>query len=158
MFLTACALFVLAGSLLGADLPSLRRLLTEQRSGAAVVVEFFLGVAGAMSVILLMEGYETHFGGLSPFDPHAVLMHDAPATIVVYIAVFAIARWLIDRFAQVVGAAGLILGAAFSLIRRNRSGGAPLRRERSKPVLSPARNVCSRQGELRAPPRATVAL
>lgn len=155
MLLAAGALFMLAGSLLSADRVSLRRLLTEQRSKATIAAEFVLGAAGATGVILLMEGYETHFGGLSPFDAHAVLMHDAPATIVLYVAVFAIARWLIDRFARIAAAARLFFGAAFTLICRHASGGAPLRRHRSKPVLSPARNVCSRQGELRAPPLTT---
>jgi hypothetical protein len=61
--------------------------------------------ASALGTIA-MEGYETQFGGLSPFDPRSVVCSHALALVVAFVLVTAIARAILSatlRFASRAG-------------------------------------------------------
>lgn len=109
------------------------------------------------AVILRMEGYETHFGGLSPFDPRTILMHDAPATIVMYLAVFAAVRSFVGAFVRTAAHVRLFFSRS-TFVRRRTSVAVALHRCCSKPAVARAVTAEERGGELRAPPLALASI
>lgn len=153
--LAVVALFILGASLFTSPSAALLSLRRCERSLSSAALEFAVAAAGAMSIIVGMEGYETHFGGISPFDPHAILMHDGPATSVLYILVFVVVRAMVCAYIRAAVSARIFLTAC-SLVRRNLGGAARLLRYQYAPIRANSSTARSHEGELRAPPLAAV--
>jgi hypothetical protein len=58
----------------------------------APAIDLAVALAGSELCAIAMEGYETRFGGLSPFDPRSVLCAHAPALLIAFVLIAAIAR------------------------------------------------------------------
>lgn len=49
-------------------------------------IDIVFAFSGSVLCVLTMEGYEIRFGGISPFDPHSVVLSHAVGLIVAFIA------------------------------------------------------------------------
>jgi hypothetical protein len=81
-----------------------------------------LFAAGSLSatfaIIVLMEGYETHFGGIDPFSPGSVLVSHAPAVLAAYAIVAALVSRLVSYCLRAAHAAGTLAGGVLSRFLR----------------------------------------
>jgi hypothetical protein len=89
--------------------PLLRRL-GDWRARA---IDLVCALAGSALCTIAMEGYETRFGGLSPFDPRSVVLSHALALLVAFVVVAVTVRGILSaalRFASRAGelAAGVL--------------------------------------------------
>jgi hypothetical protein len=64
------------------------------------------------AAVVMMEGYETRFGGTAPFDAHSVMLSHAPAVLLCYAVVTALVRNLVSVCLHVAIAAGRLAAAA----------------------------------------------
>jgi len=77
------------------------------------LAEIAIAFCGSMLCVVAMEGYETRFGGVSPFDPRSVVLSHTLALIVA----FAIAGALVHyALRSAIRAAGRASGAAFEFL------------------------------------------
>jgi hypothetical protein len=53
----------------------------------ALTTDLAIALAGSALCTIAMEGYETRFGGMSPFDPRSVVCSHAPALLVAFAVV-----------------------------------------------------------------------
>lgn len=72
----------------------------------ARIVDLTTALAGSALVTIVMEGYETRFGGLSPFDPGSVVCAHAPALLAAFLVVAPIARGAINAALRVASSMG----------------------------------------------------
>jgi hypothetical protein len=89
--------------------PLLRRL-DDARARA---VDAFAALCGSALTVIGMEGYETHFGGLAPFDARSVVVAHAPVLLVAFVVVAVVARVLLG---SAIRAAVRASAAAFELL------------------------------------------
>ncbi|MGZ3506396.1 MAG: hypothetical protein ACXWNK_14620 [Vulcanimicrobiaceae bacterium] len=130
---------------------------TSQRSTTAekLVMTGALLVA-TFAVAVMMEGYETRFGGTAPFDPHSVLISHAPAVLICYAVITALVRNLVCACLHVAIAAGrLATQRILQLLRIDRR--SPRARFANSFSFDPALTqenspVVPRAHGLRAPP------
>jgi hypothetical protein len=71
--------------------------------------------AGGVVCVVAMEGYETRFGGMSPFDPRSVVLSHTAALLVAILAIGAIVHCLLRA---AVGVASRASVAASELLAR----------------------------------------
>lgn len=115
--LPALALTLLFALSLGAYIVSARiapndplvRRLDDLRARAVDAVAAF---AGSCFVVVAMEGYETHFGGLAPFDAHSVVIAHAPILVLSFVVIAIAARMMLGAAIR-CAARGGALAAAF---------------------------------------------
>lgn len=72
----------------------------------ARTADLTIALAGSALCTIAMEGYETRFGGLSPFDPRSVVLSHALPLLVAFVFVAAIARVSIRAALRVASHAG----------------------------------------------------
>jgi hypothetical protein len=71
--------------------------------------------AGGVVSVVAMEGYETRFGGVSPFDPGSVVASHTAALFVAILAIGAVMHWMLRAAAGVASRASV---AAIELFAR----------------------------------------
>jgi len=121
----AVALFLLLAVLLSRVSPrdplSLRIATLRTRLG-----DVLCAFSGSALCIVVMEGYETRFGGLSPFDARSVVVSHAPALLVAFLAMGALVHCAL-RVAVRAAADASVAVAAFleAFLGRDFGNGAP---------------------------------
>jgi len=117
--------------------------------GAATLLVTFLAV-------LLMEGYETRFGGYAPFDAHSVLVAHAPFVLAAYALTTLLMKRIVYVCLGITVAAGHAAAAALiSFICVDRSRVAKSRGEIAlwgQPSLYHATDLAYGIHGFRAPP------
>jgi hypothetical protein len=117
-----------------------------------------LAAFGISSVtVLAMEGYETHFGGLAPFDADSVVIVHAPILIVSFLTIAVAARMMLGAAIRCAASSAVLAAALLtSFLRISRSVPAtPKHATRPHPQMScshVAPEIIKSHG-LRAPPR-----
>lgn len=71
-----------------------------------VTTDLAIALAGSALCTIAMEGYETRFGGLSPFDPRSVVCSHAPALLVAFVVVAPIVFGIIRKALHLARHAG----------------------------------------------------
>ncbi len=146
------------GSRIAPSDPLVRKL-DDVRARAIDAVAAF---AEACATVVAIEGYETHFGGLAPFNANSVVIAHAPILILAFLTIAVSARIMLGaaiRFAACSGtfAAGLLT----SFLRISRSNAAtPKHATMPHPDTSCSRvapEIVKSRG-LRAPPSSLPAL
>lgn len=115
-------------------------------------------LCGSALCVVTMEGYETRFGGLSPFDPRSVVLSHAFALIVAFVVVGTMLHYLLRGAIGMASRAGTIVARVVVAFLRKLLGTTASARAVSLSIfalhVSPTAldgTVCSRG--LRAPPR-----
>jgi hypothetical protein len=96
------------GSRIAPSDPLVRRL-DDTRARAVDAIAAF---AGSCLTVVAVEGYETHFGGLAPFDASSIVIAHAPALVLSFLTIAIVARMMLGsaiRFA----ARSRVLAVAF---------------------------------------------
>jgi hypothetical protein len=132
--------------------PLLRRL----DDAPARAVDALAAFAGSCVTVVGMEAYETHFGGLAPFDANSVVIARAPILVLSFLTIALAARMMLGiaiRCAASSGALAASLLSSFLRISRSRSAtpkhATMLHRDENHSHLGPA--IVKSRG-LRAPP------
>jgi hypothetical protein len=82
----------------------------------ARTVDAVAAFAGACVTVVAIEGYETHFGGLAPFDASSVVVAHAPILVAAFLTIAVGARMMLGaaiRFAARGGTLAAALVASF---------------------------------------------
>jgi hypothetical protein len=148
----------IVGSRIAPSDPLLRRI-DDVRARAVDAIAAF---AGSCVTVLAMEGYETHFGGLAPFDANSVVIAHAPILVLSFVTIALAARMMLGaaiRCAARSGALAAALLTSFLRIARSHSA-TPKHATMPHPDTScshVAPEIIKSRG-LRAPPRTLPAL
>jgi hypothetical protein len=143
----------IVGSRIVPDDPLVRRL-DDVRARAVDAIAAF---GGSCITVVAMEGYETHFGGLAPFDAHSVVIAHAPILILSFVTIAVAARMMLGaaiRCAARSGALAAVLLTSFLRLSRSRPA-TPKHATMPHPDMScshVAPEIIKSRG-LRAPPR-----
>jgi hypothetical protein len=95
----------LAGYIIGSRIAPGDPLLRRLDDARARAVDAIAAFAGSCVTVVAMEAYETHFGGLAPFNANSVVIEHAPI--------------LVLSFATIAVAARMMLGAAIRCAARS---------------------------------------
>ena len=83
-------------------------LLLRMSDFGARSLDIAIAFGGSVACVVAMEGYETRFGGVSPFDPRSVVMSHAVASIVAFAVigsiVYCVLRSAVRRASRASGA------------------------------------------------------
>jgi hypothetical protein len=107
----------IVGSRIAPSDPLVRKL-DDARARAVDAVAAF---AGACATVVAIEGYETHFGGLAPFDANSVVIAHAPILVLAFLTIAVAARMMLGaaiRFAARSGTFAATLVTSFLRISR----------------------------------------
>src|SRR5580692_195198 len=141
------------GSRIAPNDPLLRRL----DDAGARVVDAISAFVGSGVTVVAIECYETHFGGLAPFDARSVVIAHAPILVLSFLMIAVGARMALGvaiRFAARTGAVAAALLTSFLRILRSYAATpkhATLRHSEASSSRAVSEIVNSRG--LRAPPR-----
>lgn len=102
----------LAGFVVFARIGPQDPLLRSMRGLWARTTDLAIALAGSALFTIVMEGYETRFGGVSPFDPRSVVCSHALALLVAFVLVAAVARGLVSAALRLAGHAGALATSA----------------------------------------------
>lgn len=121
------------------------------------LVDIVCAYCGSMLAVVAMEGYETRFGGLSPFDPRSVVLSHTLALIVAFVVIGAIVHCALRSAIRIAGrASDAVVAHFFAFLRRLlKVIAAPgaLALSASEPnVVHVPLGIASRARALRAPP------
>jgi len=138
--------------------PLVRRL-DDLRARAVDAIAAFLG---SCVTVVAVEGYETHFGGLAPFNLNSVVVAHAPVLVVSFLIIAVAARMMLGAAIRCAARSGAFAAALFtSFLRISRSrAGVPKHATMPHPDAScshVAPEIVKSRG-LRAPPRTLPAL
>lgn len=125
------------------------------------MTDLAMALAGSALCTIAMEGYETRFGGLSPFDPRSVVLSHALPLIVAFVFVAAVAHGVIRaalRLASHAGelAAGVLVEFLHKLSRAAVAAGAVHTSAFTLHVAHLPPAIADGACGLRAPPRSTL--
>jgi hypothetical protein len=84
----------------------------------ARAVDAIAAFAGSYATVFAIEGYETHFGGLAPFDAHSVVAAHAPALAVSFLTIAVAARLMLGAAIRCAARSGALVAALFTSFRR----------------------------------------
>jgi hypothetical protein len=135
------------------------RKLDDARARAADAVAAF---AGACITVVAIEGYETHFGGLAPFDANSVVIAHAPILVLAFLTIAVAARMMLGAAIRFAARSGTFAASLLtSFLRLSHSNAAtPKHASMPHPDTScshVAPEIVKSRG-LRAPPSALPAL
>jgi hypothetical protein len=138
-------------------------LLRRMNGLRARTADLTCALVGSAACTIVMEGYETRFGGLSPFDPRSVVLSHALALLVAFVFVAAIVHCALRaalRLASHAGelAAGAIAEFLYKICRTTVAPGAVHTSAFTLHVLHLPPAIADGACGLRAPPRAALAL
>lgn len=133
-------------------------LLRCMRGVRATAVDLSSALVLSAIFSIAMEGYETRFGGLSPFDPRSVVMSHGLALLVAFVFVAAIVRSIVRatlRLASQAGelATGVLVQFLHKISRGHVAPGAAHRSAFTLVVLHLPPAIAYGACGLRAPPR-----
>jgi hypothetical protein len=128
----------------------------------ARAVDALAAFAGSCVTIVAIEGYETHFGGLAPFDANSVVTAHAPILVLSFLTIALAARMMLGMAIRCAARSGVLAASLLSsFLRISRSHSVTpkhatmLHRDEHRSDLGPA--IVKSRG-LRAPPRTLPAL
>jgi hypothetical protein len=98
----------IVGSRIAPGDPLLRRL----DDAHARAVDAIAAFAGSCVTVVAVEGYETHFGGLAPFDANSVVIAHAPVLVLSFVAIAVAVRMMLGATIRCAARSGA-LAAAF---------------------------------------------
>jgi hypothetical protein len=148
----------IVGSRIAPSDPLVRKL-DDARARAVDAVAAF---AGACATVVAIEGYETHFGGLAPFDANSVVIAHAPILVLAFLTIAVAARMMLGAAIRVAARTGTLAATLItSFLRISRTHAAtPKHATMPHPDTScshVAPEIVKSRG-LRAPPAALPAL
>jgi hypothetical protein len=148
----ALLLFVVLARILPRD-PLLLRMNDARRRS----VDIAAALCGSALCVVAMEGFETRFGGLSPFDPRSVVLSHTFALIVAFAIVGTLLHYLLGNAIRFASRAGTGFTGFVAAFLRKRLHGAPSARDLSLSifdlyVLHTPLDVTAGSRGLRAPP------
>jgi hypothetical protein len=152
----------LAAYIIGSRIAPSDPLVRKLDDARARAVDAVAAFAGACTTVIAIEGYETRFGGLAPFDAHSVVIAHAPILVVAFLTIAVAARLMLGaaiRFAARSGTFAAALVTSFLRISRSHSA-IPKHATMPHPDMScshVAPEIVKSRG-LRAPPSALPAL
>jgi hypothetical protein len=73
---------------------------------------------GSCVTVVAVEGYETHFGGLAPFDANSVVVAHAPILVLSFITVAVAARMMLGAAIRCAARSAALAAALFTSFRR----------------------------------------
>jgi hypothetical protein len=149
---------VLAGFVAFAKIAPQDKVLRCMDGWRARATDLGTALAGSALCAIAMEGYETRFGGLSPFDPRSVVMSHAFALLVAFVVVAVIARRIVGALLALASIAGELAGDALveflhRIARAHVPAAAVHRSAFTLVVLHPPPAIAYGACGLRAPPR-----
>jgi hypothetical protein len=97
----------IVGSRIAPSDPLLRRF-DDGRERALDAVAAF---AASCITVVAIEGYETHFGGLAPFDAHSVVIAHAPVLILSFVTLVIAARTMLGAAIRCAARSGVLAAA-----------------------------------------------
>jgi hypothetical protein len=118
LMLAVSLIAYIIGSRIAPGDPLVRKL-DDARARAVDAVAAF---AGACATVVAIEGYETHFGGLAPFDANSVVVAHAPILVLAFLTIAIAARMMLGaaiRFAARTGTFAATLVTSFLRISRS---------------------------------------
>ena len=116
-------LFVLLARISPSD-PLLSRMNDLRRR----LVDIACAFCGSTLCVVAMEGYETRFGGLSPFDPRSVVLSHTLALVVAFLVVGAIVHYALQAAIGIASRASSVVAEFLvEFLRKLLRAGAPPR-------------------------------
>lgn len=76
------------------------------RGGGALTADLAIALCGSALCVIAMEGYETRFGGLSPFDPRSVVLSHALPLLVAFLLVAIVVHCFLRIGLRIAGRVG----------------------------------------------------
>ncbi|HZV76619.1 MAG TPA: hypothetical protein VFF63_02530 [Candidatus Babeliales bacterium] len=133
-------------------------LLLRMNDLRARFVDLACALCGSELCVVLMEGYETRFGGLSPFDPRSVVISHAPALVIAFLLAGAIVHCALRAsIAAASRASGAVAEFLVEFLRKLLRAAAPPRAVALSAFRLYVRHVppgiAAGSRGLRAPPR-----
>ncbi|MGP8101135.1 MAG: hypothetical protein ACLQHL_10335 [Candidatus Cybelea sp.] len=118
--LAVCLAAYIIGSRIAPSDPLVRKL-DDARARAVDAVAAF---AGACATVVVIEGYETRFGGSAPFDATSVVIAHAPILVLAFLTIAVAVRMMLGaaiRFAARSGTFAAALLTSFLRISHSRA-------------------------------------
>ena len=75
-------------------------------------------IRGKLLTVVAIEGYETHFGGLAPFDAHSVVTAHAPILVLSFLTIAVAARMMLGAAIRCAARSGALAAALFTSFLR----------------------------------------
>jgi hypothetical protein len=98
---------------------ALIRRLDDARGRAVDAIAAFIG---SFATVVAVEGYETHFGGLAPFDANSTIIAHAPILVLSFVTIAVAARMMLGSAIRCAARSGALAAALLiSFIRFSRS-------------------------------------
>jgi len=113
MLALSLAAYVVGSRIAPGD-PLVRRLDDLRARAVDAIVAF----AGSCATVVAMEGYETHFGGLAPFDAHSVVVAHAPILVLTFVTIAVAARMMLGAAIRCAARSGALVAALFTSFLR----------------------------------------
>jgi|HubBroStandDraft_5_1064220.scaffolds.fasta_scaffold01957_2 hypothetical protein len=135
-------------------------LLTRMNDVRRRLVDIAAALCGSMLCVIGIEGYETRFGGLSPFDPRSVVISHTVALIVAFAVVGTMLHCMLRGAVRIASRAGSTVAcfvAAFlrKLVQAARSPGVLSSSAFALDARHTPAGVATRSRGMRAPPPLT---
>ncbi len=132
-------------------------LLSQMNDLRRRLLDFAGAFFGSSLCVVAMEGYETRFGGLSPFDPRSVVLSHAPALVVAFAVAAAIVHYALRAAIRTASRANVVVEYLVEFLRRL-LGAAPGHRTLAPRAFEPrvihvALGIAGGVRGRRAPPR-----
>jgi hypothetical protein len=106
------------GSRIAPGDPLVRRL----DDGRARAVDAIAAFAVSCVTVVAVEGYETHFGGLAPFDANSVVVAHAPILVLSFLTIAVAARMMLGAAIRCAARSGALVAAlVISFLRISRA-------------------------------------
>jgi hypothetical protein len=126
----------------------------------ARLTDLAIALAGSALFTIAMEGYETRFGGLSPFDPRSVVLSHAVPLVVAFVFVAVLVHRAMRAALRLAGHAGELAAGALveflhKMLRAAVAPGAVHDSAFTLHVLHLPPAIADGACGLRAPPRST---
>jgi hypothetical protein len=152
----------LAAYIIGSRIEPSDPLVRKLDDARARAIDAIAAFAGSWFTVVAMEGYETHFGGLAPFDANSVISQHAPILVLSFVTIAVAARMMLGAATRcAANSAALAAALLTSFLRISRSHSAtPKHATMPHPGIKCSRvapEIIKSRG-LRAPPRTLPAL
>jgi len=147
----------LVAYIIGARIASSDPLLRRLDDARARTVDAVAAFAGSCVTVVAMEAYETHFGGLAPFDANSIVIQHAPILVLSFVTIAVAARMMLGAAIRCAARSGALAAALLtSFLKISRSHAAtPKHATMPHPDISCSQIAVEivRSRGLRAPPR-----
>lgn len=117
--------FFLLAFILFARIPLRDPLLMRMTERGTRRLDTLCAFGGGVLCVVAMEGYETRFGGTSPFDPGSVVLSHTAALLVAILAIGAIVHWMLRAAVGIASRASVAAVEVFARFFRPHLNAVP---------------------------------